>query len=129
MQFTYEREGNDCWLTNKLIFIGSQVLFIFMSKGWQEESNETENVEVSRLLDYLKRKSLSIQNFSGLEDYLKENYPNLLPNPQLTERELITQLIRMVDQCMAGDPELVDWNMYKQAKLYLDPDLNENEQY
>lgn len=128
MQFTYEREGNDCWLTDTLTFIKS----VYHTKKWTGSwaGVKQDFTEVKDLLEYLNYNDLTLDNFPGLEDFLKENYPEVfLPKQQPSERELITQLVRMVDQCMAGDPELVDWNMYKQAKLYLDPNYDESDDY
>jgi hypothetical protein len=130
MQFTYEREGNDCWpLTDTLYFIKDSV---YHTKKWTGywAGNKQDFTEVKDLLKYLDSNNLTLDNFPKLEDYLKENYPEALLSTQPpTERELITQLIKMVDQCMKGDLELVDWNMYKQAKLYLDPNYDESDDY
>lgn len=124
MQFTYEREGNDCWLTDTLNFIGKQVLCTVDVKSSKGNFNETTNIEVTSLLSYLKEECLTLDNFPGLEDYLKMKFTKA----QFTERELISQLVEMLDHFIEGDDN-IDFDAYKKAKLYLDPNYNESEDY
>lgn len=123
MHFTYIREIiNGCWLTDTLTFTFLEN--VYHNKKWTGKAllgNEYFNtIEVKDLLEYLNCKNLTLDNFSGLEDYLKENYPEVfLPKQPPTERELIENLVNMVDQCFKGNSELVDWDMYEKAKVYL----------
>lgn len=79
MQFTYERKGNDyCWLTDTLTFTKD---IIHHYARWVESlkvGDKQSCVKVDKLLDYLNLNRLTLDNFSGLEDYLKENYPEVL---------------------------------------------------
>lgn len=124
MQFTYEREGNDCWLTDTLNFIGKQVLCTVDVKSSKGNFNETTNIEVTSLLSYLKEECLTLDNFPGLEDYLKMKFIKM----KFTERELISQLVEMLDHFIEGDDN-IDFDAYKKAKLYLDPNYNESEDF
>ena len=128
MQFTYEREGNDCWLTDTLNFIGKQVLCTVDVKSSRRNFNETTNIKVTSLLSYLKEECLTLDNFPGLEDYLKEYYSEVLPKLPITERELISQLVEMLDHFIEGDDN-IDFDAYKKAKLYLDPSYDESEDF
>jgi len=128
MQFTYEREDNDCWLTDTLNFIGKQFLCTVDVKSSKGNFNETTNIEVTSLLSYLKEECLTLDNFPGLEDYLKEYYPEVLSKLPITERELISQLVEMLDHFIEGDDN-IDFDAYKKAKLYLDPSYDENEDF
>lgn len=127
-QFTYEREGNDCWLTDTLNFIGKQVLCTVDVKSSRRNFNETTNIKVTSLLSYLKEECLTLDNFPGLEDYLKEYYSEVLPKLPITERELISQLVEMLDHFIEGDDN-IDFDAYKKAMLYLDPSYDESEDF
>ena len=105
MQFTYEREGNDCWLTDTLNFIGKQVLCTVDVKSSKGNFNETTNIEVTSLLSYLKEECLTLDNFPGLVDYLKMKF---------TARELISHLVEMLDHFIEGDDN-IDFDAYKKA--------------
>ena len=127
MQFTYEREGNDYWFTVKLTFTKEVILINQQWTGYHSDEH-SEVLKSSELLSFLDNNNLTIQNFSGLEDYLKENYPEVLPTQQPTERELISQLVEMLDHFIEGDDN-INFNAYKKAKLYLDPNYDESEDF
>lgn len=131
MQFTYEREGNDCWLTDTLNFIGKQVLCTVDVKSSKGNFNDTTNIEVTSLLSYLKEECLTLDNFPGLEDYLKEYYFEVLPKQQFTEKELIKQLIEGI-QKWAADEDGIHYDCleaYVRAKKYINPSWQPDKDY
>lgn len=103
MEFTYEREGNDCWLTDTLNFIGKQVLCTVDVKSSKGNFNETTNIEVTSLLSYLKEECLTLDNFPGLKDYLKEYYSEVLPKQQFEESQ------EVIDKYFTGFKILKEW--------------------
>ena len=102
MQFTYEREGNNCWLIDKLIFDENTVIHYSRWTGnWA--GKETNCVEVEDLISCLKLKRLTINNFPGLEDYLKEYYSEVLPKQQFEESQ------EAIDKYFTGFKILKEW--------------------
>lgn len=128
MQFTYEREGNLCWLIDKLIFEKNTVIHYQLATGsWEVE--DASCIKIDKLLNYLKCSNLELCNFPGLKDYLKKNYPNILlsevlpKEEQPTERELIEGLVKLIENCYLDSSYLLGYKYYgkylNKAKDYL----------
>lgn len=128
MQFTYEKAGNDCWLTVKLTFTKEVILINQQWTGYHSDEH-SEILKPGELLEFLSNNNLLVSNFSGLENYLKENYPEVLPKQQPSEKELIAGLVNLIESIKIDCPYFVDWTVYKAAKLYLDPNYNERDNY
>lgn len=128
MQFIYEREGNNCWLTDKLIFEKSTVIHYQLATGnWGIE--DTSYIKIDNLLNYLKGSNLTLDNFSGLEDYLKENYPEVLlkDSKEPDYKKLLENLVKLIKSDIDfindySNPELGKAEEFKAACLALDPD-------
>jgi hypothetical protein len=53
----------------------------------------------------------------------------LLPKSELTERELIIELVNIVELFATENSDWVNWDIYRKAKLYLDPNYDETKDY
>jgi len=108
MQFTYEREGNLCWIADYLTFTKKDNVVHYKEYTGTYEGVETSSTKVNNLLNYLDEQGLTVDNFLGLENYLKENYPELLPKSELTEKELIIELVNIVELFATENPDWVN---------------------
>jgi hypothetical protein len=97
MQFTYEREGNDSWLTVKLTFTKKVILITQQWTGYYS-NYQLDVIEPKELLEILNSQNLLVSNFSGLEDYLKENYPEVLSSKQFIPnyKKLLENLVNLI---------------------------------
>ena len=124
MQFSYNETDN--W--KHTLDFGTDYLVHFKSSEFPLGIFESQAVHKYNWLTYFNKVNLDINNFPGLEDYLKKNYPEVLPSAPITERELISQLVEMLDHFIEGDDN-IDFDAYKKAKLYLDPNYDESEDF
>lgn len=127
MQFTYQREDNDYWIKDILLIEGRDVLHWRKYTGNNINLAQQKNVRLEELVKYLDSLSIPLDNFQELENYFKENYPKLLPKSDLTEKELLENLINKIDS-LADTWRIPSeiWAEYKAAKLYLDPEWSED---
>ena len=102
MQFTYEREDNNyCWLTDTLTFTKDIIHHHdrWVGRGSLKVGNKQSCVKVDKLLDYLNLNRLTLDNFPGLKDYLKENYPEILfkESKDIDYKKLLENLVRLIE--------------------------------
>ena len=128
MQFTYEREGNNCWYTVKLTFTKEVIL---INQQWLGSfiHEYSEVIKPEELLEILSSRNLLISNFSGLEDYLKENYPEVLfkESKDIDYKKLLENLVRLIESDIDSinhysNSELGKAEEFKAACLALDSD-------
>lgn len=128
MQFTYEREGNNCWYTVKLTFTKEVIL---INQQWLGSvfDEYSEVIKPEELLEILSSQNLLVSNFSGLEDYLQENYPEVLleDSKKIDYKKLLENLVRLIESDIDSinhysNSELGKAEEFKAACLALDPD-------
>lgn len=93
MQFTY---GVPHWNYYTLVINDNDTVFLDNS----EYSNKNSQCAVKSIVNFLEDKDLNVNNFPGLEDYLKENYPGVLSKSEPTEvnyKKLLEDLIDDMD--------------------------------
>ena len=97
MQFTYEREDNNSWLTVRLTFTKEVILITQQWTGYYS-NYQLDVIEPKELLEILNSQNLLVSNFSGLEDYLKENYPEVLSSKQFIPnyKKLLENLVNLI---------------------------------
>ena len=97
MQFTYEKEDNDSWLTVNLTFTKELILVNQQWTGYYS-NYQLDVIEPKELLEILNSQNLLVSNFSGLEDYLKENYPEVLSSKQFIPnyKKLLENLVNLI---------------------------------
>ena len=97
MQFTYEREDNNSWLTVNLTFTKEVILITQQWTGYYS-NYQLDVIEPKELLEILNSQNLLVSNFSGLEDYLKENYPEVLSSKQFIPnyKKLLENLVNLI---------------------------------
>ena len=97
MQFTYEREDNNSWLTVRLTFTKEVILVNQQWTGYYS-NYQLDVIEPKELLEILNSQNLLVSNFSGLEDYLKENYPEVLSSKQFIPnyKKLLENLVNLI---------------------------------
>lgn len=84
-KYTYERSGNDCWLSDTLELTNDRLIHRFTCTGWSNDNNVivlinenyTKESWIATVLKYLGSRSLKVSNFPGLAsvigDYFYEN--------------------------------------------------------
>ena len=97
MQFTYEKEDNDSWLTVNLTFTKELILVNQQWTGYYS-NYQLDVIEPKELLEILNSQNLLVSNFSVLEDYLKENYPEVLSFKQFIPnyKKLLENLVNLI---------------------------------
>ena len=97
MQFTYEKEDNDSWLTVNLTFTKELILVNQQWTGYYS-NYQLDVIEPKELLEILNSQNLLVSNFSVLEDYLKENYPEVLSSKQFIPnyKKLLENLVNLI---------------------------------
>ena len=128
MQFTYEREDNDSWLTVRLTFTKEVILITQQWTGYYS-NYQLDVIEPKELLEILNSQNLLVSNFSGLEDYLKENYPEVLSSKQFIPnyKKLLENLVNLIcnDLDSVNNYSNVDLSReeeFQAACLAIDPD-------
>ena len=128
MQFTYEREDNNSWLTVKLTFTKEVILITQQWTGYYS-NYQLDVIEPKELLEILNSQNLLVSNFSGLEDYLKENYPEVLSSKQFIPnyKKLLENLVNLIcnDLDSVNNYSNVDLSReeeFQAACLAIDPD-------
>ena len=128
MQFTYEREDNNSWLTVKLTFTKEVILITQQWTGYYS-NYQLDVIEPKELLEILNSQNLLVSNFSGLEDYLKENYPEVLFSKQFIPnyKKLLENLVNLIcnDLDSVNNYSNVDLSReeeFQAACLAIDPD-------
>ena len=128
MQFTYEKEDNDSWLTVRLTFTKEVILITQQWTGYYS-NYQLDVIEPKELLEILNSQNLLVSNFSGLEDYLKENYPEVLSSKQFIPnyKKLLENLVNLIcnDLDSVNNYSNVDLSReeeFQAACLAIDPD-------
>ena len=128
MQFTYEREDNNSWLTVRLTFTKEVILITQQLTGYYS-NYQLDVIEPKELLEILNSQNLLVSNFSGLEDYLKENYPEVLSSKQFIPnyKKLLENLVNLIcnDLDSVNNYSNVDLSReeeFQAACLAIDPD-------
>ena len=128
MQFTYEREDNNSWLTVRLTFTKEVILITQQWTGYYS-NYQLDVIEPKELLEILNSQNLLVSNFSGLEDYLKENYPEVLSSKQFIPnyKKLLENLVNLIcnDLDSVNNYSNVDLSReeeFQAACLAIDPD-------
>ena len=128
MQFTYEREDNNSWLTVRLTFTKEVILVNQQWTGYYS-NYQLDVIEPKELLEILNSQNLLVSNFSGLEDYLKENYPEVLSSKQFIPnyKKLLENLVNLIcnDLDSVNNYSNVDLSReeeFQAACLAIDPD-------
>ena len=128
MQFTYEREDNNSWLTVRLTFTKEVILITQQWTGYYS-NYQLDVIEPKELLEILNSQNLLVSNFSGLEDYLKKNYPEVLSSKQFIPnyKKLLENLVNLIcnDLDSVNNYSNVDLSReeeFQAACLAIDPD-------
>jgi hypothetical protein len=128
MQFTYEREDNNSWLTVRLTFTKEVILITQQWTGYYS-NYQLDVIKPEELLEILNSQNLLVSNFSGLEDYLKENYPEVLSSKQFIPnyKKLLENLVNLIcnDLDSVNNYSNVDLSReeeFQAACLAIDPD-------
>ena len=128
MQFTYDREDNNSWLTVRLTFTKEVILVNQQWTGYYS-NYQLDVIEPKELLEILNSQNLLVSNFSGLEDYLKENYPEVLSSKQFIPnyKKLLENLVNLIcnDLDSVNNYSNVDLSReeeFQAACLAIDPD-------